>query len=318
MAGMLPMLVMTDISQGVMSGVLPSLTGALSGALPVGAQLAGSLPRLTGAIAGSVFTAGSTAHGTITGTLPMITGALAGYPLGPTDPLSIITSKSPFFFLSADLGITEAGGAGTGVSAWADQSGQGKSATQISSAPARPAWNSSGGPNSRGIVTFNGTNNWMEFTSWDPPAPGTTPIWFFWVCKPVSWSSGANLYSGSSTAILRCRMGTTTGKIGASNGTLGQELTNFTVGSWFRGENLFSNSTSDYIKVGSTSTTLPGTNTGSTNPGSGVFRLCTDVVTRFGNIAWGCFGAWNGEPTSAEKTALSTWVTRYYGNTVGV
>jgi hypothetical protein len=237
---------------------------------------------------------------------------------GPTDPLTIVSSRTPFFFLSSDLGVAEVGGVGTGVSTWTDQSAGGKNATQIDSVPARPAYSANGGPNSRGLITFNGSAHWMEFQTWDPPAPGTTPIWFFWVLSALSHTNGDNLYSGGTTATLRCRQGATTGTVGASNGTLGQEITALTVGSYFRGENLFSNSTSDYLKVGSVSTTIPGTNTGNTDCVAGNFRICCDVVTRFGHIAWCCFGAWNGEPTTLEKNSLSSWVTNYYGGSVGV
>jgi hypothetical protein len=248
---------------------------------------------------------------------PAMIGPCATVPVSATatDPLTIVTSKTPFFFLTADQGANVGTG---GVSPWTDQSSAGNSATQTTNNNFKPQLSTTGGPNSRGIVTYDGSDDFHEFAGWNPPAPGTTNIWFFMVVKPVSWSSGANLYSGSSTSILRARMGTTTGTLAASNTTAGQQLTNFTVGSYYRVENLFSNSTNDYIKVGATATTIPGTNTGNTDAGAGVFRIATDILTRFGNIAVACFGAWNGEPTSTEKGLLSSWVTSWYGATVAV
>ena len=322
--GSLPMFLMEDLSAGDFAGALPAFTGALVAEVDfvaVSAALAGSIPRVTAGMSGTVAEPSGDATGTIAATLAALTGVYAGTvtsPASATDPLTIVTSQTPFFFLTGDTGVIEPGGPGTGLATWTDQSGQGKNATQTGSSANYPTYSSAGGPSSRGMVTFDAVNDYLEFANWNPPAPGTTPIWFFGVIRPNAWSSGANIYSGSGTNILRLRMSTSTGTLGAANGSSGQVLTNFTVGSWFRFENLFSNSSSDYVKVGPTSTTIPGTITGNTDVANGAFRMCTDTLNRYGNVSWLCFGAWQGEPTTGEKAALTAWVTAYYGGTIGV
>ncbi len=59
-----------------------------------------------------------------------VTGAVANRPVNPLDPLAIVKTRSAFFFLIADLGITVA----TGVSNWVDQSTAGGNATQATGA----------------------------------------------------------------------------------------------------------------------------------------------------------------------------------------
>jgi len=232
-----------------------------------------------------------------------------------TDPLTIVSSVSWRWFLSGDLGLVEAGGPGDGVSTWNDQTANNLDATQIGSGTARPDINATG-LNGHGFVAFTkASGHWMEFTTWNPPAPGTSALWFFGVFRPKTYTSGDNLYSGSSTSILRCRMSATSNTIGAANPTSGPVVT-FTPNTWYRLENLFNNST-DYCKVGNQTSTPAGT-TGNNDAGSGVFRICTDLVTRFGDIDWACLGCTDGDPNGTEKSLLSSWTTSYYGGSVVV
>lgn len=74
------------------------------------------------------------------------------------------------WFDAADLTtITESGGL---VSSWADKSGNGRTATQETSAN-QPTTNVDA-QNGLNLLTFNGTSNWMITASYPPPATGFT------------------------------------------------------------------------------------------------------------------------------------------------
>lgn len=225
-----------------------------------------------------------------------------------------IFGGTPHWFLSGDNGVVEAGGPGDGVSTWNDATAANKDATTNSGA-ASPDYNATG-LNGHGIVVFTkASGHYLEFDTWDPPAPGTTPIFFWGVFRPKSYTSGDNLYSCSSTTILRCRMSATSNTIGAANPTAGPVVT-FTPNTWYRLENLFDNA-NDYCKVGNQTSTPAGT-TGNNNGGNGTFRINTDAVTRFGDVDWACIGAFNLNPTGPQKALADAWVTAYYGGSVGV
>lgn len=234
------------------------------------------------------------------------------------DPLAIVQSANVISFLSGDLGLAEAGGAGTGLSTWSDQSGNGNDAIQISSTTARPDLNATG-LNGHGVVDFVKTEgHWMFFDDLNLPAPGTTPTFWWIVLNIKTYTSGDNIFSGSSTTVMRCRLSATSNTIGCANPTAGPVAT-FTPGDWNRLEAKFANSadvnTGDYTKIGATATAR-GTAVGNNDPGNGVMRLCTDLVTRFGNATIACVLICDGEPT--EKATLDAWVTAYYGGSVGL
>lgn len=229
----------------------------------------------------------------------------AGASAGPTDPLTIITSVPWAVYLVGDLGIT----LGTGVSAWADQSGNGNDATQATGIM-QPAFNASG-LNGRGTLGFDGSNDHLVFSSLDLPAPGTTPIWIWTVFRQDAWISGDSLY-GAGASVVRCRKMGVTPQLRPSNASDGPLNAGAVVASWCRLENLFTNSTSDYLKLASTTAT--GSNCGNNDPASGAFVLGSHVTgSSFADSTHAAFGICLGNPSGAEKTALDAWVAAYYG-----
>lgn len=228
--------------------------------------------------------------------------------IGPTDPLTIVSSVSPFFFLSADVGITIA----TGVSAWADQSGNGNNANQGSGA-AQPALITAdsdfGGRNS---VSGDGSNDSLVMT-WNPPAPGTTNVWFFAVLLQKTWTAGEWVMAGGNTILSFAQSGSTP-QMRMLNGMTPAANGGAPIGTGVRLEALFSNSTSDYMRLASTTTT--GTNAG--NSDAPAFYLFSRNAAGFSDVKIACVGAWNGKPTPTELTDLTNWVTNYYGGGIGV
>lgn len=230
-------------------------------------------------------------------------------PPGPLDPLSIITSKTPFFYLNADLGVT----IGTGVSAWADQSGNGNNFTQATGGK-QPAYNATDSNfGSRGSVTGDGSDDFIS-TTWNPPAPGTTPIWFFAVFRQIGYTNGVYIMAGGNQILGIAQLGTSP-QMKILNTTATTANGGAVIGTATRLEALFNNSTTDYLKLGSTSTT--GVNSGNGDGGSYTL-FARNTGSGPSNSAIACVGAWNGEPTSGEKALLGAWVTSYYGSGVAV
>ena len=227
---------------------------------------------------------------------------------GPLDPLTII-GGTPYFFYSGDLGVT----IGTGVSNWADQSGNSRDASQ-GTGGAQPGYNASE-LNGRGVLTFDGTDDFMQLTTWDPPAPGTTPVMFWGVIQTVSWVGTDCLFGGGGISMLRCRQCTSSPRIACNNGVVGPDNAGAVVGSYVQFMNLFNNSTTDYLYAGGVSAT--GTNTGNNDVAAGAFRLCSDDgVSRFGNFKFACFGAWQADFSAGVKSSLASWIAAYYGGSV--
>ncbi len=239
--------------------------------------------------------------------------AITSVPASATDPLTIITSTTPWFYLVGDLGIT----IGTGISLWEDQSAANADASQ-GTGSAQPARNAAA-LNGHDTVLFDGGSDVLNFASLDLMAPGTQNIWFWAVFRQVTWTTNDSLYGGNSTTVTRLRQGGAgTPVLGATNGTTGPDNTGAIVNTWTRLEHLFKNTTGDYVKLAST--TVTGTNTGNTNPAANAFCLGahSTVAGGAGNTEWAAFGAWKAEPTSPEKSELDSWVTSFFGASVGV
>lgn len=225
----------------------------------------------------------------------------------PTDPLTIISSRTPFWFFTADQGYVP----GT----WTDQSSGGFNATQ-STGSKQPTLNTAA-LNTRNTLSFDGVDDVLQLATWNPPAPGTTNMWFFMVFRQRTFTNGDSIFGGGNSSRVRLYQATTSPNLQAINTTNSTAVTTATLNSWFRGEVLFNNATTDYLKVGSTSVT--GINLGNTDIAVGAYTIGgTSTAAGFADIEVACIGCWNGEPTAGEKTSLNSWVTSYYGAGVGV
>src|SRR6476661_8148485 len=93
----------------------------------------------------------------------------------------------------ATAGITVA----TGVSAWADLSGNGRTLSQATGG-AQPAFAANGGPNGLPCVTGDGVDDSLS-NNWVPPAPGTSPFAYIAVVKLISGTINKRLLGGQAS-----------------------------------------------------------------------------------------------------------------------
>lgn len=238
------------------------------------------------------------------GPAPLIGGGGAAAPSSPlaTFPLVDVTSRSWFFFLSGDLGIT----IGTGVSAWADQTGNERHATQVSGT-AQPAYSASDADfGDRGSVAGDGVNDTMS-VAWDPPAPGTTNIWFFAVILQRTYTAGEYIWAGGNI-ILALAQSPATPQLRQFNTTGANANAGAVVGTASEIEEFFNNTTTSYLRCGSTFVT--GANPG--NSDATAFALFSRPGSGFGDVKIACVGACDGEPTAGELDAIRASAAAYY------
>jgi hypothetical protein len=223
----------------------------------------------------------------------------------------LVTSVSCLLYVQSDLGVTLNGST---VSAWADQSGNGNNFSQ-GTASKQPTFTTNV-LNGRPSVLFDGTDDDMTASGVDLPAPGTTNTFFWFVFRQVTWVLNDSIWCTGTATAMRIAQSTSTPNLSGANVTTGPNNAGASINSWVRGEHLYSNSTSDYLKLAATNAT--GTNLGNTNPASGLTLGRNQGSTTWGNTEWVAFGIFAGNPTSGEKTALSNAATAYWGSGVGV
>lgn len=210
-----------------------------------------------------------------------------------------------------DRGITIA----TGVSLWADQSGNGHDYAQAAGS-AQPAYNATG-LNGRGTLLFDGSNDLLTNATLNLPAPGTTPTTIILVAKQVSWTAGDRIWGGTADNGCMLSQNTVTPQIRQSNGANVNANSAGTIGSWFRILGAFGNSTADRCKVGATNVT--GGNALNTDPAAGR-SLGASTGAAFSNVEIAELIVLNTTFAngSASELALSAYITATWGATVGV
>lgn len=254
-------------------------------------------PEVPGALAASSQSAKTNIVGTVTSNLPLA-------------PLTFAPGWS--VFLVGDVGLT---GGGASPMTWADQSGNGRDATQ-SSAGFIPSATASL-LNGRAGVVFDGTNDFLTFAGLDLPAPGTTPSWIFSVWRLRAWTSGKNIYAGGTTSCMRLLCITATPQMQKHNGTLSASLSP-TINTWQCSEDYYSNSAADYMRIGASSTTPA--NSGNTDPASGAFRLgsSNNAGANAPAMDMVAFGIRASLPSGTVISDLRAWVTSMWGGSVAV
>ncbi len=211
---------------------------------------------------------------------------------------SLITSVSVLQACESDVGVTLA----TGVSQWNDLSGAARHYTQATGAN-QPAYtaNLAGYP----VLTFDGTNDSMTAAGLVLPSPGTTPTYAALVARNNAFTTNRVFLGDTQTGAnypLYFNCHTLTPDVYQFNG--GSQINSaMTIGGWFLVELYFSNTTADFIRVGSTNVT------GVT---AGNLGVSTGRMLGFGNgtsMARGSFTLASvlyaaGLPTTAERAAL--------------
>lgn len=216
----------------------------------------------------------------------------------PANPLGIVTSVPIVDWWRSDLGITLA----TGVAAWTGQ----KAGLVFSQATgsAQPVYSASdanfGG---RPSLTADGVSQTLT-SSINIPAPGTTPYWYWWIFRLITWTLNATMSGGPGAApnvLAYCssispnmrQFGTTTG---TENGAT-------SIGNPRRAVTYYSNSASDYLKFGATKVS------GAAGSGSvSGYRLFSSATgAQFINASLCELLITQGEPSPAEQTALDAY-----------
>jgi hypothetical protein len=223
----------------------------------------------------------------------------------PLGPLTIVTSRAPQLALSADVGITLA----PGVAQWDDFSGNTRHLSQATGGLQPPR--TAGALNGRAVVQFTAH---ALGNAWLPPAPGTTPTFFYAVMRAVTLVNGNTLFSSGGG---RFKLSQSTANRHAIANTASGNLVTSTANTWNRWRALFNNATTDYLRIGAT--TQSGTNTGN-NAGSGGFFLGASSIAAALPAALdvAALFAWAGEPSAPELAACDAWVTARYGGGVGL
>jgi hypothetical protein len=232
------------------------------------------------------------------GRIPTITKLTA-----PSSVIAVLGSAA--WYVDAALGIT----IGTGVSAWADQSGNGRNFTQATGSlqPLLIASAINGQPS----VKADGVDDFLQ-NSFARVAPGTTPFYMWFLMRQNTWTFPRALYGDGGSTLQE---NATTPGITAFNGTTGPQNNGLTVGSFKLVEVQYRNSTADYLSIGSVSVT--GTNLGN-QPGSGgkvgLFASATGTTPSDLEICeCGCF---LGIPSSGQRSQIASYMSNRYGASV--
>lgn len=215
---------------------------------------------------------------------------------GGSDPQSIIRSVSIVEWWRADSGVSQVANA---VSQWTGKVNgtqliQATGANQPTFAATNAAFN--GQP----TISGDGTNDELV-ASLAIPAPSTTPRFYWFVFSLNAWTGGACLMGsgGGNTQIIFCN--TATPQVRQFNGASGNLNSNATLGTSRVGEALFTNSASDYLKIGN-SATVPFATGNNSAPSWAVFSAGGGG---FCNCSYADILITVGAPTNSELARLA-------------
>ncbi len=192
---------------------------------------------------------------------------------GPTTAgsLSIAAGATVNWNVRADLGVT----IGTGVSAWADQSGNARDFTEVTGL-SQPLWSATVATfNDQAAITFDGVDDQLTNT-FSRVAPGTTPFWIWIIAQQLTWTADDTLWGDGGASVLQ---GATLGGVRGYNGAFSAQNNNWTLAKLFRVQ--FLNTASDYVKIGATSA---GTSKGNLASGANTVLGAAPGGVRFANV----------------------------------
>jgi hypothetical protein len=205
----------------------------------------------------------------------------------------------------ADQGITIA----TGVSQWNDLSGNAYHLAQ-SNTTKQPTYNATDASfNSQATMTFDGSND-VLFNSILPVGFNTTFVVL--ILKQIAWA-GQSLFCGdiaNSCCVVYQYSGSVSPQISIYNNNVGNTNGGAPIGVAKRIYASFTNSTADYLQVGSTKVT--GTNVGPlTSNGWEIGGSTTG--SNNANFSAAEMIIYNGTPADAELAVLDTYFSARYG-----
>lgn len=246
----------------------------------------------------------------------------AGYLAGALGPLVMALREGltvrGWYNASVSTSITIA----TGVSQWSDLHSSGNNFTQATGAD-QPTYNTGiSAIKSRSSVLGDGTSDFMTCTTYACPAPGTTPVYMWFIYRSVVWTAGRVVVSSTSATQSNCLLvhNAVSPAMRGNNGTL-LENAGPTVGTWNRCEMQFQNTTSDYVKIAATNAT--GTAMGNNSQGLGAGGDRTFFSRGGGGASFcqaevTCLLQTEGTANNRFRTFADYWITNYFGAGVGV
>lgn len=212
-------------------------------------------------------------------------------------PLSIVTSKACQLYVTADAGVTDS----SGVTAWADRSGNARHYAQGGLAATRASFiQANAAIGGRNNLRFDGAAQWLPNANWNPPSTATTPTWIRILARHISRSAASATLLGSNTSNRFGIFDSAASPNMKATGATSTGDCSMALGSWFVIHALLGNGAgTDYLHIGATKALASCGTIDATVVSIG--GLSTGA--NFGNFDVQYVSYWNGEPTAPEIAA---------------
>jgi hypothetical protein len=227
----------------------------------------------------------------------------------------LVTSVAAYLSVHASVDVVLADDT-DGTTAWLDRTGNAHHYNNLGAASTLPLWNATDGPDGKACISGDGVARFINNTNWNPPAPGTTAMYWRAVARLNTWGSGnRHLWGGLIAARLALRTITSTPQVCISN-TTASPSAQFTVGAWVLVEAYYSNSTSDFLKIGSAAA-VTGTNVGNNDQAShALFSTIDGPTAQCLDASIAKLEIFAGLPSAGERAAMNASDTDFYGGAV--
>jgi hypothetical protein len=150
----------------------------------------------------------------------------------------------------------------------------------------------------------DGSNDFLRDATLNLPLPGTTPTFFWLEFSQVSWTANDALFcTGTTGGQMQCFQHTSSPTMAAYNNVIAADNNGASLGTATRGEVYYSNSTSDYTKLAST--TVTGVSFGNQDPPAGINLLATSTGASAMNADLYTLNIHSALPSVAERAALT-------------
>jgi lysophospholipase L1-like esterase len=256
------------------------------------------------------FTLNATVTDSVSSTSANAAGVSLTVQAAAGDPLTILSGRTFLWWVRSDLGVVEAGGAGTGVTQWQDQSGAGNHWNQAGASNLRPTLNASVAVfNNRPSIGFDGTDDFLA-NAINLPAPGTLGTWMCHVYRLRAWTSGRMIF-GQNSSNCYIKAITASPQLYAHWGALGASNSGGTINTPVRLKLLIGNTAADYMQIGAEKDTgLLGNQDAAAGLGMGA----ANNGTMPSNCEWvESFAISGGDPTTQQLSDIDSYLVTRYG-----